>query len=582
MTREDSLFALDTATIRGVQYKVFRHAYPNLDALFRDSLRHGDADSLVFENERYSFVESYRRAEVIARWLTRECGVDKGDRVAIAMRNYPEWCMSFMAMTSIGAVAVALNSWWQTSELVRGIKDSQAKVIIVDPERLERLKNNLDKIETRVAVVRAEEELPKGVEKLSPRLEGDSPSERPSVAIDPDDAAVIFYTSGSEGFPKGALSTHRAIVSTLMSWGFEFLVNVISQASPEDRQLIENWLDQGKQSLGSSPLPMVQTSNLLTLPLFHVTGCHSMFLLAYSMGRKMVILRSWNPEKALQLIESERVTAFSGVPTQSWDLVNSAEIDKRDISSVLLVGAGGAPRPPEHLRRIVGVFSSARINTGYGLTETNALAANISGDDYLARPTSVGRATPPLCEIKIIDSDGSSLGPGMDGEICIKSPSNMCGYWNLPKETAATLRDGWIHSGDIGHFDQDGFLYVTDRAKDMVLRGGENISCTEVENALCEHPAVLESAVFGVPDERLGEVVWAEVAVNPSKIPPSGELDERELRTYLAGRIADFKIPARIGISRDRLVRGATEKIDKRKIRAQAIETSLDQSKEDK
>lgn len=581
MTRDDSLYALDTALIRGVQYKVFRHAFPNLNALFRNSRRYGDAESLVFENERYSYAESCRRAAVIAQRLVRDCDVRKGDRVAIAMRNYPEWCLSFAAISSIGAVAVALNSWWQAGELVRGLEDSQTKVVIVDPERLERLKNSLDIIEAKVVVARTVEPLPKGVENLSLWLKDESPDEPPSVEVDPDDAAAIFYTSGSEDYPKGVLSTHRAIISVVMSWSFDLVSKIVSLSDREGRQLIERWLDRGRQALGTNPLELTQTSTLVTLPLFHVTGCHAMFLLPFWTGRKIVMMRSWNPEKALELIETEKITAIHGVPTQSWDLINCCEIHKRDISSVKMVGAGGAPRPPEHLRRIANVFSDARINTAYGMTETNALATNISGDDYLARPTSVGRAVGPLCEVKIVDSDGSTLGPNIDGEICIKSPANFCGYWNRPKDTEKTLRDGWVYSGDIGHLDQEGFLYITDRAKDMVLRGGENISCTEVENALCEHPAVLESAVFGVPDERLGEVVWAEVAVNPSEIPRIGEVDERELSAYLSGRIADFKIPARIRIRRNRLDRGTTEKIDKRRIRARAIKELLEQSQAD-
>ncbi len=572
MTRDDGPFAVDAVRIHGVQYNVFRHAPPGLHALFRSSLRHGDAVFLVFENERYSFSETYRRAAAIAQRLVRDHHIRKGDRVAIAMRNYPEWCFSYMAITSIGAVAVALNAWWQGDELAYGLKDSHAKLVFADQERFDRLWSVLDGTEAKIVVARPARSLPQGVEDLSGWLQGELPEAMPSVEVTPDDDAALYYTSGTAGYPKGALSTHRAIISAIMSWRFGVIAHLMLVSEPEVRQLFEDWLDKGKEALATHPLPLPRTSALLALPLFHVTGCNTVFLFCASVGRKLVMMRRWTAERALQLIEAEKITNIQGVPTQSWELVNSPDFEKRDVGSLLTVGAGGSARPPEHLRRIVNRLPNVFASTGYGLTETNALGTSIAGEDYIARPTSVGRALQPLCEIKIVDEAGSPLGPGQDGEICLKSIANIRSYWNRPEDTAATIQDGWVRTGDIGHLDHEGFLYITDRAKDIIVRGGENVSCTEVENALCEHPAVFEAAVFGVPDERLGEAVWAEVMVNPHWDPDTGGVDGQVLKDHLAGRLAAFKVPSHIRLRHDPLPRGATEKIDKRRVRSEALQ----------
>src|SRR5581483_930996 len=333
---------------------------------------------------------------------------------------------------------------------------------------------------------------------------------------------TILYTSGTTGHPKGAVSTHRAIVQALMGFGCRSAVDRLRNPSDEP---------------AAGPPAFI-----LIVPLFHVTGCVPVMLSCLANGLKLVIMYRWDPERALELIERERVTNFVGVPTQSWDLVSSPSFGDYDTSSLRSVGGGGAPAPPELVRRVASSFAKASPGIGYGMTETNAYGPQNGGADYLAHPTSTGRAT-PILQIEVRDADGRPLPPGRTGEIWFKGPNLIRGYWNQPEDTAEVLVDGWLRTGDLGHIDDEGFVYVDDRVKDMVLRGGENVYCAEVEAALYEHPAVHEAAVFGVPHERLGEEVAAAV------LPRAGmAVTVEELRDHVRARLAPFKVPTVVAI----------------------------------
>jgi long-chain acyl-CoA synthetase len=301
------------------------------------------------------------------------------------------------------------------------------------------------------------------------------------------------------------------------------------------------------------------------VPLFHVTGCVSVMLSTFANGLKLVIMYRWNPERALELIEREKVTNFVGVPTMSWDLLESPDFEKRDTSSLRSVGGGGAPAPPELVRRIDAGFAKARPGIGYGMTETNAYGPQNSGDDYVSHPTSTGRST-PILEVKIVDEQGEEVPIGERGEICFKGPNLIRGYWNNPQATAETIVDGWLRTGDIGRIDEEGFVYIEDRAKDMVLRAGENIYCAEVEAVLYEHPAVYEAAVFGIPDERLGEQVAAAIYLRPGQ-----EVSVEELQEHVKGKLAAFKVPTHIDLVESQLPRNASGKILKRSIRDEIV-----------
>ncbi len=540
LTAPGKPFAIAEREIGGRTTKVFENTPPSLRAIFDGARAHGDKTFLVYEDERLSFAEVMARADALAALLVERYGVRRGDRVAIAMRNYPEWIISFAAITSIGAIAVALNAWWKTEEIGYGLRDSGSAVLIADPERLERSAALLEPLGIRALVVRSRGPLPAGVDRFEevvqpgPRL----PDSRP----EPHDDAMILYTSGTTGEPKGAVSTHHAVLSALMAFACRAAVR--DAMAPEEKE--------------GHPYP---PSFILVVPLFHVTGLVPVMLSAFASGTKLVMVYKWSPERALELIERERVTIFVGVPTMSWDLLESPDFARRDTSSLLNVGGGGAPAPPELVRRVDKAFRKARPGIGYGMTETNAFGPQNSGDDYLRKPTSTGRAV-PILDLRVAGDRGQPLGAGEVGEICFRGPNLIRGYWNKPEATAETIVDGWLRSGDIGRIDEEGFVYVQDRAKDMVIRGGENIYCAEVEAALYEHPDVYEAAVFGLPHQRLGEEVAA--AVRPK---PGRSLEVAELQRFIGERLAAFKVPSYVEIRTEELPRNASGKIMKRHIR---------------
>ncbi|MDG2307584.1 MAG: class I adenylate-forming enzyme family protein [Candidatus Binatia bacterium] len=538
VTAPGARFEIEDVEVRGQTYKYFKNTAPNLRAIF-DTARTRDGIFLVYEDERWTFADTMAKADQIADALVNQYDVAKGDRVAIGMRNYPEWVASFVAITSIGAVSVSLNAWWTEEEMAYGIEDSGAKILIADRERIERASPALKNGALQALAVRAEGELPPNTRHLNDVLRPNATL--PDVRVEPDDDATILYTSGTTGFPKGAVSTHRNVLSAIMAFGCRAQVRAAMRAGQPPH-----------------PFPIVF---ILIVPLFHVTGSVAVMLNAFIAGVKLVMMYKWNPERALELIERERVTNFVGVPTMSWDLLESPDFAKRDTSSLMNVGGGGAPAPPELVRRVDKSFAKARPNIGYGMTETCAYGPQNDGDDYIRKPTSTGR-TVPVLEMRVIDVNGRALGPGEVGEICFRGPNVFRGYWNKPEATAEVLQDGWLRSGDIGRIDNEGFIYVEDRAKDMVLRGGENIYCAEVEAAVYEHSAVHEAAVFGTPHDRLGEEVAAAIYLKPGET-----LDPEVLREHLAARIASFKIPSRIEIRTEPLPRNAAGKVLKRTLR---------------
>jgi long-chain acyl-CoA synthetase len=542
VTGPGARFETAEAEIGGVRQRVYKNAPASLRALFEAARAHGDETFLVYEDERLSFDEVMARADALGAALVSRYHIAPGDRVAIAMRNYPEWVISFAAITSVGAISVSLNAWWTSEELDYALRDSGSRVVIADRERALRIAPLA--LDIGVIVVRAGDASWEGARHWPDVvLPGAS---MPDVDVEPDMDATILYTSGTTGHPKGAVSTHRAVLSALMAFACRGAVNQVLGSGPP----------------AEHPHPI---SFILVVPLFHVTGCVPVLLSCVAAGYKLVIMHKWDPARALELIERERVTQFVGVPTQSWDLLECPDFERRDTSSLLGVGGGGAPAPPELVRRVDRGFRTARPNIGYGMTETNAYGPGNIGDDYLRKPTSAGRVVPPM-EMRVTDAGGRLLGPGEVGEIWFRGPNLIRGYWNKPEATSETIVDGWLRSGDIGTLDEEGFVYVQDRAKDMVLRAGENVYCAEVEAAIYEHPDVYEAAVFGVPHERLGEEVAAAIVPRPGR-----RLDEAALRAFLTEHLAPFKIPTRIAFQQEQLPRNPAGKILKRALREERI-----------
>jgi long-chain acyl-CoA synthetase len=540
LTAPGQFYELEQMTIRGRSLRVFKNAPASLRELFADAV--SDKTFIVYETDRLTFAEAWARAGRIGGLLVRDYGVQPGDRVAISMRNYPEWILAFMAVTSIGAIAVAMNALWQPDEMAYGLSDSGAKVLFADQERLDRLAQVATPVDVKVIAVRATESV--GSADLNTLLSAAGDVDMPPASIAPDDDAMIFYTSGSTGHPKGVISTHRNVMSALFSWELELVV--------------------GAELAGIAPEPpVVQPAGLLAVPLFHVTGANAIFLQAYRAQRKLVCMYRWDPERAAELIEVEKISSFTAPAAMTGDLVRAARITSRDLSSLLTVGGGGAPRAPEQVKQIEGAFGKALPNTGWGMTETNAIGTGIGGLDYLERPASSGRCSAVL-DLKIVDEQGNSLPAGERGELLVRGTSVFFGYWNRPDVNANLFEDGWFRTGDVAYLDDEGFLFIVDRIKDLIIRGGENIGCGQVEAALLLHPDVHEAAVYAVPDERLGEEVGATVHGAPG-------LDPEALRTFLQAHLARFEVPRYILLADQPLPRTASGKILKRDLREAAL-----------
>ncbi|TDQ53432.1 class I adenylate-forming enzyme family protein [Actinorugispora endophytica] len=546
-----SRFEMARIEVNGVPTRVWADARPSLRALLLGSAERGDHPAIVFGDERISHADYFRRTATLARRLREDYGVAEGDRVALAMRNYPEWVIAFFAVTGIGAIAVPLNSWFTGPELEFVIRDSGAAVLVADSERLDRLDGLLTDVRPSVIAVRHTGALPEGARAWDEVLgEVAADAVPPEADPAPDDPATLFYTSGTTGLPKGALGSHRNLIS-----------NITSTAFTKARTLLRVGFDLG-DSLAltfDAPPPVV----LCVVPLFHATGAQTVMLPALDSGGTLVLMHRWDAEAALDLIERERVTAVTGVPTMLSQMLASPGFAERDLSSLASLGSGGAPAAPALVARARDgrKLDQALLGAGYGLTECSAIAAVNYGPDYLSRPDSVGVPV-PVVDVRIAGPDGSELPPGRVGEIWISGPGVVHGYWRRPEATAATFTDGWLRTGDLGRLDEEGFLYIVDRVKDMILRGGENVYCAEVEAAVHEHPAVADVAVVGVAHEVLGEEVGA--VVRPL---PGASVTAPELRDFLSGRLASFKIPARIRVTAAELPRNAAGKLLKKRLR---------------
>ena len=550
VTGPGQIFELIDAEVRGVKMKVFKNSPAHLGQVFAGSRGHGDKTFLAYENEIITFAQAADRIDALASLLVNVYGVKKGDRVAVAMRNFPEWVLSFAAIISVGAVNVSMNSWWTEDEMDFALEDSGATVLICDQQRFDIGAASCVKKNIKVLVVRAEKPLPAGVDKWEEVLPlGDK---HPGADISPDDDATILYTSGTTGRPKGAVSTHRAIISSIMAFSAR---NTIFQMSGTKLKDVDG--------------PEVPTSFILIVPLFHVTGCVPVMLSCFVAGLKLAIMYKWDPEKALEMIEREQITNFVGVPTQSWDLVNSPAFEKYDTSSLRAVGGGGAPSPTSLVGKVNDKVKNGNPQLGYGMTETNAFGPAITGSDYLSHPTSTGRATWPMI-VEVRDENLKPVPTGQSGEIWFFGPMLIRGYWNRPDATAETIVDGWLRSGDLGRLDADGYVYVEDRVKDMILRAGDNVYGAEVESAIYEHPAIHEAAVFGVPHERLGEEVGVAILVNDGMT-----LTPEELWAFLDEKIAKYKIPTQVVILAEPLPRNAAGKFLKRELQQKVVKGEL-------
>jgi long-chain acyl-CoA synthetase len=553
LTAPGAPFEMEEAVIRGLRYRVWKSTPKNLRVVFDEMRAHGNKDCVVYEDDRLTFADAVRASSTLAHLLRDRYGVKKGDRVAIAMRNFPEWVVAFWGITTLGAVVVPLNAWWSAEELQYGLEDSGSRVVFADEERAVRLSNVMLRLDLDACIVaRARNRLPDGCVAFEEllgsiadyrRLPHDSP---PAVELEPEDDATLFYTSGTTGRPKGALGTHRNICINLVSLGFGGARALLRQGQP----------------LPTPDPNAPQRASLLSVPFFHVTGCHSTLLPASRAGSKLVLMYRWDAGEALKLIERERINGIGGVPTMMWQLIQHPDFRNTDLSSVESIGYGGAAAAPELVERLKTEFPQiAGPGQGYGMTETSSIVTSNGGIDYVNKPLSCGPAV-PICDIRVVDDRGRDVPHGSVGELWVKGPNIIKEYLNRPEATAEAITDGYMHTGDLVTVDEDSFITIVDRAKDMLIRGGENIYCVEVEAALYTHPDVVEAAVVAVPHKELGEEVGAIVTLRPG-----AKVDVDGLRLHVREHLAAYKVPKYIELWSQELPKNANGKVLKQELR---------------
>jgi long-chain acyl-CoA synthetase len=541
LTAPGQPYELESIRAHGRQVRAFKNAPTSLRAMYEATL--SDKPFIVYEEERLSFNEAWVAAAKVAQVMIQNYGVQKGDRVAISMRNYPEWMIAFTAITSIGAIAVAMNALWLADEMAYGLKDSGAKLLFADQERLDRLEQCLPLPGLQVIAVRPGVK-PSAYACWDKLLASVSSGMMPLVDIHPDDPAEILYTSGSTGHPKGVLTSHRNTLSALLSWELD--------------------AKAAEMMMGiTPPEPLEQAGSLLAVPLFHVTGLNAVYLISYRLQRRVISMYKWVPEQAAALIERERISSFVAPAAMTGDLVRTAKVTKHSLVTLMSIGGGGAPRAPEQVKQIDAVFDNALPITGWGMTETCAIGTGIGGPEYLLRPASSGRCSAVL-DLSIVDESGRAVARGERGELLVLGASVFAGYWMRPEVNAEVFTGDWFHTGDVAYLDEEGYLFIVDRIKDLIIRGGENIGCGKVESVLLMHPQVHEVSVYSVPDERLGEEVGA-------TIHGANGLDLEDLRSFVSQHLARYEVPRYLMRSMEPLPRTPSGKILRREIRADAL-----------
>ncbi|MDE2411471.1 MAG: acyl--CoA ligase [Sphingomonadales bacterium] len=530
----------------GHSLPMFKHAPPTLVHYFAHyAAEQGDKTFLVEGQVRMTFAQVHAAARTVAGALVAGQRIAKGERVGIAARNSINWIIAYLGVVMAGGCATLLNGWWSGEELADGIELAECTLTLADEQRAARLEGL--RYPGKLMVFGHDADWRQG---LAPLLASGGDETTPLPELTGDDLATILYTSGSTGQSKGAYSDHRGVVQATMSYAAQSL-------------MVMTYLTER----GQAPDPSAQPATLVNVPLFHVTGEVPLFLQSFAIGRKLVLMPKWDAEAAMRLIEQEKVTYFVGVPLMSFEIATHPNRDKYDLSSCVSFAAGGAPRPVDHVTRIREALPHAFPLLGYGLTETNGVGCGNFNENYLAKPGSTGTASKPLVEVGILNDAGQTMTTGDVGEVSFRTICNFLGYWNNTEATKeAIMPDGWFRTGDLGYLDEDGYLYIVDRKKDIIIRGGENISCIEVEQAIYSHPKIAEASVFGMADERFGELPTGVFLAKEGE-----NLTEDELRTFLQTRIAPFKVPVRLWQEHASLPRLGTEKVDKRTLKARYL-----------
>lgn len=540
-----SPFELTTETVQGRPMKVFKTREKSMREKVANAAVHGDKVFMVYGDQRITFTEFVELTWGAADALLNEFGVQRHDRIGILAYNRPEWLIALFGAASAGAVSVGLNGWWTTDEILYGLNDSGSRYLIVDDMLYERVKPVLSQAKALETIFYIGDNPPEGTVSIQRLLK--RKQQAPTTPIEEDDPFVLLYTSGTTGRSKGCITTHRGTVAQVQGILYNTFVHLLFKSAKD----------------GSPPALPAAPATMLTSPLFHVAGLHSTVCVSITAGAKLVFgPPRFDAELTLKTLESEKVTNWMAIPTLLQRLLDHPSLQKYDLSQLQMISTGGAPTAPETVDKANALLKTKpALATSYGLTETHGMATSIGGDEYLERKNSVGRPI-PIVEIRIVDDEGKDVPAGRPGQIVVGGPTVTPGYWGRPKESGETVVDGWLQTGDIGYFDAEGYLYISDRAKDMIIRGGENVYCVEIENCLAEHPEIVEAAVIGVPDRDLGERVKAVVVCSPG-----AQLSAADVKAHVGKSLARFKVPEEVEFSIDPLPRNPAGKILKNILR---------------
>ncbi|MCL2913968.1 acyl--CoA ligase [Shewanella corallii] len=537
LTAPGSPFELSMTEQDGVKLPRYKNAPRSLAEVIESARRDDDACFLVYRDDRWSFKRFFQEMDALGRWMLSQ-GVQAGDPIAIACRNRPEWVAAFCAAARIGAVPAPLNSFGKKEELTAALNDIEPRLLVCDLDRYTRLEGDID---CRTLMVDDHMRQSGGVFHYQD-LVSDHVSDVPLAIprLNDSDPALILFTSGATSRAKAVLSSQLAVCQALFN--IDYISAISAMTSPE---IVQNIMAQAKA-------PVILTA----VPLFHVSGLHAQLLTALRTGRRLVFMHKWNTQDAINTMKAEEVTQFNGAPSMVMQLLRDQEFFSDEILAGFSgLGFGGAGLPDTLVELVMDKLPKQMVGIGFGMTETNGVGSAISGDLFRMHPKSSGMIS-PLMEVMVADPLGDPLPPGQNGEICLRGVTLMDGYVGDDAATRDCMRDGWLHTGDLGYLDDNGFVYIVDRLKDVINRAGEKIAAAEVESCLLRHQAVREAAVFGVPDEETGEAVVAVVSVSPWE-----SVSEQNLRLHVAAILAAYKVPSKIHILEQNLPRNPAGKL---------------------
>ena len=547
LTAPGAPFELSEASINGQSLPVYRQAPQTLIEVIKKARREDDDCFLVYQEQRWSYKEFYQHVDTLASWLNQQ-GIKPGQRIAIAMRNRPEWVVAFVATALIGAVPAPLNSFGLEEELRAALDDLAPDLLICDTDRLKRLQGNTGQSQCDVLLVGDTPELPATAVTVTPYQSAiDTPVQAlPALELKPEDPALVLFTSGATSRAKAVLSSQRAICQAL--YNIDYISAISAMTSPEALAKIQQAARQ----------PVILTA----VPLFHVSGLHAQLLTALRTGRRLVFMHRWDPDTAIETIKQEQVTQFNGAPSMVMQLLREEAFFDQEIQDGFAgLGFGGAGLSHSIIDRVLSKLPDQMVGIGFGMTESNGAGSACSGELFRHQPSASGVVS-PLIDVRICNLDGEALAAGETGEIWLRGATIMDGYLNNPKASAEALQDGWLRTGDLGYLNEDGFLFIVDRLKDVINRAGENIAAAEVESCLGRHPKVVEAAVFGVPDEDTGEAVVAVVSIGENT-----GVDEQQLRQHVAEHLASYKVPSKIHVLEESLPHNPAGKLLKAQLK---------------